>query len=108
MRFVYDENESGCIWRADYNLTTTAKTSEALSYKASEVFLQNAENLCDTNQTLAPQGFSVCRPDSSDSVGRWFEASRAYQVNELRFSTKMVEKRSSSYPQSLIYQGFFL
>ena len=25
--------------------------------KASEVFLQNGGNLCNTNQTLAPQGF---------------------------------------------------
>ena len=59
MRFVYDENGSGCIWRADYYLTTTVKASEALPDKAFEVFLQNAGNLCDTNQTLAPQGFSV-------------------------------------------------
>jgi len=33
------------------------KTSEALSDKASEVFLQNGGNLCNTNQALAPQGF---------------------------------------------------
>ena len=27
--------------------------------KASEVFLQNAENLCNLNQALAPQGFTA-------------------------------------------------
>ncbi len=59
MRFVYDENGSDCIWRADYYLTTIAKTSEALPCKASEVFLQNGKNMCNTNQTLAPQAFRL-------------------------------------------------
>ena len=42
------------------------KTSEALSDKASEVFLQNGGNLCNTNQTLALQGFPAWRLDDSD------------------------------------------
>ena len=55
------------------------KISEVLPCKASEVFLQNAKNLCNLNQALAPQGFPAWRPDNSDSKGRWFESSRAYQ-----------------------------
>ena len=58
------------------------KTSEALPCKASEVFSQDGENLCDTNKTVALQSFPVWGPDNSDSVGRWFESSRAYQVNK--------------------------
>ena len=60
------------------------KTSEVLPCKASEVFLQNAEYLCDTNRTVALQGFPVWRPDNSDSEGRWFESSRAYQKPAVR------------------------
>ena len=44
----------------------------------------------------------------SDSKGRWFESSRAYHMNELRFSNIFFEKRSSSYPQSLDLSGLFL
>ena len=55
------------------------KTSDALQCRASEAFLQNAENLCNHDQTTAPQRFPAWRPDNSDSKGRWFESSRAYQ-----------------------------
>ena len=41
------------------------------------------------------------RVTDSDSVGRWFESSRAYHMNEARFSNIFIEKRASSCPQSL-------
>ncbi len=68
------------VWPAQTTIwLLPRKISEDLPCKASEVFLQNAKNLCDTNQTLAPQGFPVWRPDNSDSKDCWFESSRAYQ-----------------------------
>jgi len=65
--------------------------------KASEVFLQNAKNLCDTNQTVALQGFPVCRPDNSDSKGRWFESSRAYQNVLMKDATQKTPHESAAF-----------
>ena len=42
----------------------------------------------------------------SDSKGRWFESSRAYQMNESRFSNYFIEKWDLSYPRSLAIWSF--
>ena len=42
----------------------------------------------------------------SDSKGRWFESSRAYQMNTTRISNFFVETRVVTYSESLILQGF--
>ena len=45
-------------------------------------------------------------PDNSDSKGRWFDSSRAYHMNETRFSNNFFEKRVSSFRKALQHQGF--
>ena len=42
----------------------------------------------------------------SDSKGRWFESSRAYQMNTTRVSNFFIEIRVVSYLESLAIQGF--
>ena len=43
----------------------------------------------------------------SDSKGRWFESSRAYHMNETRFSNIFIEKRVFHVLKALKDQGFF-
>ena len=42
-------------------------------------FLKMPKICAIPTKPLRLQGFPVCRPDNSDSKGRWFESSRAYQ-----------------------------
>ena len=48
------------------------------------------------------------RPHNSDSEGRRFESCRAYHLNEARFPNIFIEKRVSSYLQSLERSGLLI
>ena len=68
---------------SDYCLTTISqkpkKPWEPRRAKSSHVFCKSVLNLCDVSETRINSGFLPWRPDNSDSVGRWFESSRAHQ-----------------------------
>ena len=69
---------------SDYCLTTISrkpgKPWEPRRTKGSHVFCKSVLNLCDVSETRINSGFLPWRPDNSDSVGRWFESSRAHQA----------------------------
>ena len=79
-------------------LTTISENTEncvePLCRKGSTQFGQFASKLCNTNETLANQVFSILRPDNSDSEGRWFESSWAYQSNIIRTKSSLWEMGS--------------
>ena len=68
---------------SDYCLTTifqkTGKPWEPRRCKGFHSFCKSVLILWDVPETRMKPGFLPWRPDNSDSVGRWFESSRAHQ-----------------------------
>ena len=77
------ENRAWRLESSDHYLTTilenTEKRVEPLCRKGSAYFVNLSCLLCKSTETLANTGFLILRPDNSDSKGRWFESSQAYQ-----------------------------
>ena len=69
---------------SDYCLTTIfqkpGKPWEPRCTKGSHGFCKWVLILCDVPETRIKPDFLPWRPDNSDSVGRWFESSRAHQT----------------------------
>ena len=68
---------------SDYCLTTIfqkpEKPWEPRRCKGFHSFCKSVLILCDVPETRSKPGFLLWWPDNSDSVGRWFESSRAHQ-----------------------------
>ena len=62
------------------------------------------ENLCNPTEILVPQWGSLWRPENSDSKGRWFESSRAYQNVLMKDSARKTPHESAVF--SHIYRLF--
>ena len=71
------------LFVSDYCLTTIfpklEKPLEPRCAKGFHGFCKSVLILCNVPETRMKPGFSPWRPDNSDSVGRWFESSRAHQ-----------------------------
>ena len=89
----------------DYYFREYRKSVESLWRKGSTLFGQFASKLCNTNETLANQVFSILRPDNSDSEGRWFESSQAYKKTTLNllFELPQIVRTAQKSPLSRKY-----